>query len=72
MRLEGDSGVALTCIPSHVSHIFIELLKNALNATAVHKTATGGVCGPADDVVVILAQSHTDCAVRIQVSPPQA
>jgi hypothetical protein len=67
VRVEGDLETALTCVPAHVSHIFIELLKNALNATAVRKTATGSDCGPADDVVVILAQSDTDCAVRIQV-----
>lgn len=42
--VEGDVAATLTCAPSHVSHILMEMLKNALNATAERKKKENASC----------------------------
>lgn len=44
VKVEGDEGATLMCAPSHVSHVFMELMKNALNATAVAMANNNAVC----------------------------
>eukprot|EP00241_Pyramimonas_parkeae_P006669 CAMPEP_0114227876 /NCGR_PEP_ID=MMETSP0058-20121206/2029_1 /TAXON_ID=36894 /ORGANISM="Pyramimonas parkeae, CCMP726" /LENGTH=325 /DNA_ID=CAMNT_0001338757 /DNA_START=381 /DNA_END=1358 /DNA_ORIENTATION=- len=63
--VEGDVAATLTCAPSHVSHILMEMLKNALNATAERKKKENASCGPSDAVVVIIASSNHEVGIRV-------
>jgi hypothetical protein len=62
--VEGHLGVRATCIPAHVRHITMELLKNAARAS-IDAYVAGGAVGEMTPVRVRLSQGREE--VQLQV-----